>query len=107
MKDSTELEKLLGKRVAQLRMAKGVSARDMSLSIGQGHAYINNIENEKVLPSIRGLQYICEYLNISLKDFFNFNSVAPERLNDIIQDLETLSSEQLANVAGIVKGLKR
>ena len=107
MTDSTELEKLLGKRVAQLRMAKGVSARDMSLSIGQGHAYINNIENGKVLPSMRGLQYICEYLNISFKNFFDFDSADPERLNDIIQDLKELNSEQLANIAGITKGLKR
>ena len=32
-------------RLAQLRMAKGVSARDMSLSIGQASNYINAIEN--------------------------------------------------------------
>jgi transcriptional regulator with XRE-family HTH domain len=105
--DSTELEELLGKRIAQLRTTKGVSAREMSLSIGQGQAYINNIENGKVLPSLRGLQYICEYLNISLKDFFDFDSAAPGRLNDIIKDLKALSLEQLSNVAGIVRGLKR
>ena len=107
MVESTELEKILGKRVAQLRIAKGISAREMSLSIGQGQAYINNIENGKVLPSIRGLQYICEFFNITLKDFFDFGTSAPEMINDIIQDLMVLSSEQLANVAGIVKGLKR
>ena len=105
--DTIELDELLGKRIAQLRMAKGVSAREMSLSIGQGQAYINNIENSKVLPSIRGLQYICEFLNISLRDFFDFDSVNPEALNEIIQDLKSLSTEQLSNVAGIVKGLKR
>ena len=31
-------------RLAQLRQAKGVSARDMSLSLGQSAGYINNIE---------------------------------------------------------------
>lgn len=39
-------------RLAQLRTKKGVSARDMSLSIGQNHAYINNIESGKALPSM-------------------------------------------------------
>jgi transcriptional regulator with XRE-family HTH domain len=107
MLDSTELEELIGKRMAQLRTDKGVSAREMSLSIGQGQAYINNIENGKVLPSIRGLHYICEYLNITFKDFFDFDSIAPEKLNDVIQDLKELDLEQLVNVAGIVKGLKR
>ena len=32
-------------RLSTLRINKGVSARDMSLSIGQSPGYINNIEN--------------------------------------------------------------
>ena len=39
-------------RLAQLRTKKGVSARDMSLSIGQNAGYINNIECGKALPSM-------------------------------------------------------
>jgi len=107
MIDTNELENLVGQRVAQLRIAKGVSQRDMSLSMGQGAAYINNIENGKTLPSMRGFFYICEYLNITPKDFFDIESPDPERLNDIIKDLKALRSEQLTNVAAIVKGLKK
>ena len=33
------------KRLAELRQEKGVSARDMSLSLGQSESYINKIEN--------------------------------------------------------------
>lgn len=33
------------KRIARLRKENGISARDLSLSIGQNHAYINKIEN--------------------------------------------------------------
>ena len=32
-------------RLTELRMQKDVSARDMSLSMGQSSGYINNIEN--------------------------------------------------------------
>ena len=39
-------------RLAKLRTKKGVSARDMSLSIGQNAEYINNIETGKALPSM-------------------------------------------------------
>ena len=39
-------------RLIQLRMQKGVSARDMSLSIGQNAGYIHNIESGKALPSM-------------------------------------------------------
>ena len=47
-------EKEFSLRLAQLRSEKGVSARDMSLSIGQNASYINNIENGKALPSMTG-----------------------------------------------------
>ena len=32
-------------RIAELRTQRGVSARDMSLSLGQSESYINKIEN--------------------------------------------------------------
>ena len=44
------------------RTQKGVSARDMSLSLGQANNYINNIENKKSLPAMQSFFYICEYL---------------------------------------------
>ena len=40
------------RRLVELRMSKGVSARDMSLSIGQSSSYINNIENGVSFPSM-------------------------------------------------------
>ena len=45
-------EKDFSLRLAQLREKKGVSARDMSLSIGQSPGYINNIENEYYIYSL-------------------------------------------------------
>jgi len=107
MIDIEELEIALSKRVAKLRMTKGVSARDMSLFIGQGAAYIHNIENRKTLPSMRGFFYICDYLNISPKDFFDADSADPEKLNEIIRDMKALTPDQLTNIAKIVKDLKR
>ena len=92
-------------RLAQLRNKKGVSARDMSLSIGQNPGYINNIESGKAMPSMACFFYICEYLNISPKDFFDFETKTPEKLNDLISDLMKLDEEQLDNIASIVKGL--
>jgi len=94
-------------RIAQLRMKKGVSARDMSLSIGQSPGYINTIENKNNLPSMAAFFYICEYLNISPKDFFDEGSENPEKLNELIGDLKALNDEQIAHVAAIVKGLKK
>jgi len=39
------VEKLFQNRLSELRGQKGVSARDMSLTLGQSPGYINGIEN--------------------------------------------------------------
>ena len=54
-------EKEFALRLAKLRQQRGVSARDMSLSIGQNHGYINGIELGKIMPSMTVFFYICEY----------------------------------------------
>ncbi|MBP1581676.1 MAG: helix-turn-helix transcriptional regulator, partial [Oscillospiraceae bacterium] len=56
-------------RIAELRLQKGVSAREMSLALGQSESYINKIENKRTLPSMMGFFYICEYLNLSPQEF--------------------------------------
>lgn len=94
-------------RLAQLRNKKGVSARDMSLSIGQNHAYINNIESGKALPSMAIFFYICEYLNITPAEFFDLDSKNPEKLQSLIEDLKKLDDKQLESIAEIVKGLAK
>ena len=92
-------------RLAQLREKKGVSARDMSLSIGQNPGYINNIETGKALPSMSGFFYICEYLKLSPRDFFDTDAKNPEKLNELIKDLKRLDDKQLDSIASIVQGL--
>ena len=92
-------------RLAQLREKKGVSARDMSLSIGQNPGYINNIETGKALPSMSGFFYICEYLQLSPKDVFDTDAKNPEKLNELIKDLKKLDDKQLDSIASIVQGL--
>ena len=92
-------------RLTQLRENKGGSARDMSLSIGQNPSYINNIEIGKALPSMSWFFYICEYLQLSPKDFFDTDAKNPEKLNELIKDLKKLDDKQLDSIASIVQGL--
>ena len=89
------LDDLFAKRLAQLRNQKGVSARDMSLSLGQGAGYINNIENKNNLPSMTVFFYICTYLDVTPKEFFDFDNANPKELNSIISNLKKLSPKQL------------
>ena len=94
-------------RLAKLRTQKGVSARDMSLSMGQNPGYINNIETGKSMPSLSGFFYICDDLDITARDFFDDGNEYPEQLRAVFQDMQKLSPEQLQNIHAIVKGLLR
>ena len=92
-------------RLAKLRTKKGVSARDMSLSIGQNAGYINNIENGKALPSMSGFFFICEYLGITPQEFFDVESEQPEKLRKLISDVKHLDEQQFRNISEIVEAL--
>jgi len=98
-------EKVFSLRLAQLREKKGVSARDMSLSIGQNPGYINNIESGKSMPSLSGFFYICEYLGITPGEFFDMGSPNPTRLNGVINDLKRLNDKQLDTIATLIKDI--
>lgn len=100
-------EELFYKRLIQLRMKKGVSARDMSLSIGQAAGYINALENKKSFPSMQVFFYICEYLGVTPAEFFDDGSNIPSKHQELINDLESLDPENLKNVTAIIKGLKK
>lgn len=94
-------------RLSRLREMKGVSARDMSLSIGQNAGYINNIENGKALPSMNSFFFICEYLNITPSEFFEIDVHNPEKLSELIPYLKQLNNEQLDHITAIVKDLAK
>lgn len=94
-------------RLSRLREKKGVSARDMSLSIGQNPGYINNIETGKSNPSLDGIFFICEYLGVTPSEFFDMESSNPSKLDAIIADMKKLNDRQLETIAALVKDLGR
>ena len=100
-------EKDVALRLARLREKKGVSARDMSLSIGQNPGYINNIETGKSKPSLEGIFFICEYLGITPSEFFDMDSANPSKANELFEIAKHLSIEQLDNLISLAKGLQK
>ena len=99
-------EDFVPKRITQLRLSRGVSARDMSLSLGQNESYINHIENKKTLPSLTGLFYICEYFHISPQEFFDTEMSSPEKVEQLIECAKSLTDEQLDNIINLIKSIK-
>lgn len=96
----------IANRIAMLRAAKNVSARDMSLSLGQSQSYINNIENKKALPSMQMFLYICEFLDVEPKDFFDEKITDPKAYNEITDVLKSLNKDQINLLLSIADEMK-
>lgn len=103
--DSMDYIEWFYKRVSQLRTQKGVSAREMSLSLGQSESYVNKIENKRTLPSLTGFIYICDYFNLTPQEFFNDNDTSPQKSKELMQEFEKLSPAQADHILQVIKDL--
>lgn len=100
-------EDFIPERLAQLRMQKNVSAREMSLSLGQANNYINTIENKKSLPSMPAFLDICDYLGVTPQEFFDEGNTTPGRLKEFMEEAKKLDAQTLSYITGIMKKLNR
>ena len=92
--DST-FKSFFAHRLYTLRTEHNISAREMSLAIGQNSSYINRIENKITLPSMQGFFYICDYLKITPQEFFDTGIKFPNTLRATIDMLNQLDHQEL------------
>ena len=93
------------KRLSALRLNKGVSARDMSLSIGLSEGYINNVENCVNFPSMEVFFYICEYLGVTPKEFFDSDIPEPQMVCHLMKLAKQLPADDLAVLINMAERL--
>ena len=100
--------KIVADRIRKLRNEKGISAREMSLELGQNVNYINLIENCKRKPSLDMFLSICEYLNAEPNYFFKSIEDDHTAVNDDNFSLiiENLSPNQKKHLANFIKSLQ-
>lgn len=68
-----DIRELVGKRIRDLRQAKGISQEAFALEIGLDRTYIASVENGKRNISIINLEKIWKGLGVTPVDFFNFS----------------------------------
>ena len=98
-------DNFFSERLASLRIMKGVSAREMSLALGQNESYINRIENRINYPSMQLFFYICDYLDITPAEFFDTERSNPSKLREVYENLIHLDASQLEIVDAVILGL--
>ena len=84
-------------RLAQLRSKKGVSARDMSLSIGQNAGYINSIESGKEISA--ELKRQGNNLNQAVKNIY-FGDITEQELLSVVDDCKSLYRRLSSAIGG-------
>lgn len=98
-------EMFIRQRIAFLRTNKNISARELSLRLGQSEGYINSIENGKSNPSVQMLVYICEELGVSMSEFYDKDNKYPDLIKDIIKEAKRLDKKSLEGVLSVMKNM--
>ena len=99
------LEEQFSERLTQLRLNKAVSARDMSLTLGQSESYINRIESKKMLLSMSVFFYICDYFGITPREFFDFGDSMDLEFTEAANKLRSLDEEKRRHIIAVIHDL--
>lgn len=88
-------ENFIRTRISELRTKKGISEYKMSLDLGHSKSYIQSISSGKALPSLSEFLYICKYLGVTPKDFFDTKQSEPILARELYSLALNLSKEDL------------
>ena len=94
-------EDFIRNRITQLRQAKNISEREMSLSLGHSGSYIGAIASGRALPSMGEFLYICEYLGVTPEEFFHMEdnpSSTRQKAVDLIYSMPEENVELLVRL---------
>ena len=91
------------KRLYTLRQRRGQSARDMSLSLGQAQNYIRGLEAAKNYPAMKTFFYICDYLGIAPKDFFDYEDADPRQTKELVDEIRKLDQKSREYFLELIK----
>ena len=90
-----QYDQFVRERITELRLQKRVSEYRMSLDLGHSTSYIRSITSGKALPSMNEFLYICEYLEVSPKAFFDIDMTAPAQISELVEIATKLDRKDL------------
>ncbi|MBQ6702151.1 MAG: helix-turn-helix transcriptional regulator [Clostridia bacterium] len=97
--------KFISDRISVLRTKKNVSEYRMSTDLGHSKSYIQSISSGKSMPSMGEFLYICEYLGVTPKEFFDDSINDPQLVRELYELSRYLSEENLKILVDLAKRL--
>ena len=86
-------ERFIRERITTLRLRRGVSEYQMSYDLGHSRGYVYNIFSGRALPPMKEFLAICDYFEITPKQFFDEESAAPELVQKAVAGMQQLDEK--------------
>lgn len=100
-------EQFIRDRITSLRVQKNISEYKMSLDLGHSKSYIQSIASGRALPSMTEFLYICDYLGVTPKDFFDPQIKNPALVTQAVDGMKGLSNSDLTLLISIIERLSK
>ena len=94
-------------RITELRLKRDVSEYEMSLALGMNRNYIQGITSGKALPSMAQFLNICEYFEITPMQFFDGETLYPQLIRKVIEEMQGMDEEDLLLLLTVSRHLRR
>lgn len=95
------------RRITELRLKKGIAEHRMSLDLGHSRSYMQGISSGRALPSMTEFLAICDYLDVTPKDFFDEGNANPVLLQATLDKLKKLSESDLLIIYTMAERLQK
>lgn len=97
--------KFISDRISVLRTKKNVSEYRMSTDLGHSKSYIQSISSGKSMPSMGEFLYICEYLGVTPREFFDDSTNDPQLVQELYELTRNMSEANLKILVDLAKRL--
>lgn len=88
-------QQFIRERISALRTKKNISEYRMSTDLGHSKSYIQSISSGRSMPSMGEFLYICEYLGVTPKEFFDDSIDEPQLVQKLYELIRDMSEENL------------
>ena len=82
-------------RISQQKKKKDVSEYKMSTDLGHSKSYMQSISSGRAAPSLSEFLYICEYLGVTPKEFFDVDIAEPQLVQKLYNLTRNMSEADL------------
>lgn len=92
-------------RISVLRTKKNVSEYRMSTDLGHSKSYMQSISSGRSAPSLNEFLYICEYLGVTPREFFDEEMNEPQLVQRLYELTRNMSEADLRVLIGTAERL--